>query len=392
MFNVLSSTFEQHFQLSAFAIGAVSAFYFLSDSILLYPVGILLDKFSSRGLILIGMLMCIIGTFLMSIASNSLFLVIARLLAGTAAAFCLLSILRLAAQWFSPSEMGKISGIVITIGMLGGAISQTPLALLIMHLGWRYALLCVALLGVCIWVLMFFIVNDAPSEHNFSPVARQGESSSIALWPAFLMIVKNRLNWLVAFYICMMNLPIMLLAGLFGEQYLIGSRGFSAQNAATISMMIFIGFIVGSTFFGYLTDAIKRRKVLMVYSAIFSLLLFCVILYWPVLHVGQALLLFFLLGLLTAAQIIGYPVTRESNPSMIVGQALGFISVIIMGLPGLLQPLVGYIMDAGGHLHHFAATDYKRGLSIMVVGFVTSIICGLLLPETYGNNKESEHG
>ena len=388
MFNVLSSTFEQHFHLNTFAIGMVSAFYFLSDSILLYPVGVLLDKFSSRILILIGMLMCICGSFLMAIADNALFLVIARLLAGTAAAFCLLSILRLAAQWFPSSQMGRISGIVITIGMLGGAISQMPLAMLVAHMGWRAALIVVALLGVLIFGSMCFIIKDAPQSQNFAPVVRSADKPTLGLWPAFLNIAKNPHNWLIGFYICTMNLPIMLLAGLFGESYLVHARGFSSADGATISMMIFIGTIAGSTFFGYLTDMLKSRKGPMLYSAIGSLLLFLSILYLPSYHLLAAFGLFFLLGFATAAQIIGYPVTRECNSPALVGSALGFVSVIIMGLPAILQPFVGYLMDFTGHAGHLLASDYTRGLSVMVVGFVISVICAIMLPETYGQSKE----
>ena len=149
MFNSLSVSFQNTFALSALQIGLVSAFYFLSDSILLYPVGVVLDRTSSRKMILFGMVLCIAGTLLISIATNSWFLVLARFLAGSAAAFCLLSILRLAIQWFPAEKMGKVSGIVITIGMLGGAISQAPLTWLINIEGWREALRDVAMLGGC---------------------------------------------------------------------------------------------------------------------------------------------------------------------------------------------------------------------------------------------------
>lgn len=388
MFNVLSSTFQHHFHLNAFAIGMVSAFYFLSDSILLYPVGVLLDKFSSRTLILMGMLMCILGTFLMSIAASAVFLVVARLLAGTAAAFCLLSILRLGAQWFAPEKMGRISGVVITIGMLGGAISQTPLAFLVGHLGWRDALNVVALLGGVIFIIMFFVVRDAPAETNFAPINDDAQRQVIRLWPAFLTIIKNKHNWLIGLYICTMNLPIMLLAGLFGEQYLVNARGFTSAHGATASMMIFIGTIVGSTFFGYATDLMQSRKTPMLYSAMASLMLFVMVLYLPHYSFTAALGLFFALGFITAAQVVGYPVTRECNAPVLVGSALGFVSVIIMGLPGILQPLVGFIMDVSAHGQHFLRIDYTRGLSIMTVGFVISIICAWLLPETYGQSKE----
>jgi MFS family permease len=383
MFNSLSQNFEQTFSLTALQVGLVSAFYFLSDSILLYPIGIILDRYSSRKMIIWGMILCILGTAMISLASNSWWLVLARFLAGSAAAFCLLSILRLATLWFPAEKMGQVSGIAITIGMLGGAVSQTPLTWLISILGWREALQCVAGLGVVILILTLLFVKDAPPSQAFSALA-VGDNH-VSLWKNFKTLCRNRHNWHAGFFIATMNLPIMLLAGLFGTQFLSQGYGFTYLQASTISMMIFIGTIVGSTLTGVLSDCIKRRRLPMMICAIASFIVFGFILFGPTQSYLNALILFFILGLLTAAQIIGYPVTQELNPRTLSGSALGFISVIIMGLPAILQPLTGYMMDWHSHGHStYTLSDYRYGLSILMIGFVVSIINVFCLPESYG--------
>ncbi len=384
MFNSLSASFQQAFTLNALQIGLVSAFYFLSDTILLYPVGIILDRYSSRQMILIGMVLCITGTLLISSASNSWALVLARLLAGSAAAFCLLSILRLAIQWFPAEKMGQVSGIAITIGMLGGAVSQAPLTWLIGEVGWRSALRDVAILGVIFLVLIFFLVKDAPKSQVFSKF--QTEEHHLSLWQNFCQLAKNKANWLTGLYTGTMNLPIMILAGLFGTQFMVQSHGFSPIEGSTISMMIFIGTIVGSSLVGWWSDVIHKRRLPMLVMAWISLFLFLLILYGPAYHVLGYTVLFFLLGLTTAAQIVGYPVTRELNPDYLSGSALGFISVIIMGLPILLQPLTGWLMGVGhpGGFVSYTLNDYRHGLIILVFGFIVSIYSAWKLPESYG--------
>lgn len=384
MFNSLSTSFEQTFALNALQIGLISAFYFLSDSILLYPIGIILDRYSSRKMILFGMVLCITGTLLISVAQNPWFLVLARFLAGSAAAFCLLSILRLAIQWFPAEKMGQITGIVVTIGMLGGAVSQAPLTWLIGLVGWREALRDVAVLGVVFLVLIFMFVKDAPPSQAFSLF--QTKEHHLSLWQNFKNIIKNKANWLAAFYIATMNLPIMLLAGLFGTQFMVQSYGFTDLQGSTISMMIFIGTIVGSTLIGWWSDVISKRRLPMLVFAWLSLILFLIILYGPKCSYFVYVILFFALGLTTAAQIIGYPVTRELNPSSLAGSALGFISVIIMGLPALLQPLTGYLIGLGS-LHTTAVytlADYRRGLILLVIGFIISIVMASRIKESYG--------
>ena len=386
MFNSLALSFEQTFSLSAFQIALVSAFYFLSDSLLLYPAGVLLDRYSSKKLILLGMVLCIIGTALIASSSNAWFLVISRFLSGTASAFCLLSILRLAASWFPARKMGQVTGIVVTLGMLGGAISQTPLTLLINLTGWRHALFLVAIAGLLILILMILIIKDAPEEESHAVL----QTKPLRWFEGFRAMFFNSYNWLTGLYICTMNLPIMLLAGLFGTQWMMQVHGFSNIQGSNISMMIFIGTIIGSTVFGFLSDITRSRRKPMLITAIISLVNFLILLYLPNQTYLLDLLLFLSLGFFTGAQIIGYPVVRETNQAHSIGTALGFVSVIIMGLPAFLQPLVGFLMNLHwnglmfGGARLYSSSDYTLGLSVLSVGFVISIFTAWKLPETYG--------
>ena len=385
MFNSLNDTFQMTFALNAMQVGLVSAFYFLADSILLYPVGSILDRVSSKKMIMIGMLMCIFGTLMIASASNAWFLVGARFMAGLAAAFCLLSILRLATQWFPAEKMGQVSGVVVTLGMLGGAVSQAPLTWLIGQLGWRHALYDVAILGVVLMVFIGIVVKDARPQNSFTDLRVTAKPNGVRPLKA---IISNKHNWFNGLYVSTMNLPIMILAGLFGSNFMSQSYGFNALDASSISMMIFIGTIVGSTVLGLLSDYLKERRRLMKIFAWASLFLFIIILFGPKLSYVGYLLIFFALGFITAAQVISYPVAQELNSRRLSGAALGFISVIIMALPMVLQPVTGWIMDLvhQGAAGVYVLRDYQYGLSLLVLGFVVSIACAYLLPETYGVN------
>ncbi|ODN43610.1 MFS transporter [Piscirickettsia litoralis] len=387
MFNSLAGSLTTTFHLSAFQIGLVSAFYFLADSILLYPAGVLVDRLSSRRVIIYGMVMCIIGTLLIASASSSWFLVVARFLEGISAAFCLLSILRLASQWLPENRMATASGMIVTIGMLGGAVSQTPLTMMIEQWGWREALYGVALIGVVLLAIVFIVVKDAPVSRQHAKL-QINPADKVGFWQTLAILVKNPHNWLIGLYIALMNLPIMLLGGLFGSHFMQQGHGFSATEAATINMMIFIGTIVGSTVVGFVSDFLRQRRLPMIVSAVISLVIFLVILYAHGLSYSSYIGLFFLLGFFTAAQILGYPAAQASNPGKIVGSALGFVSVIIMTAPTLLQPLTGWLMGlAGDHkvdgVMQYSLISYQYALQVLVVGFVISIFCAYKLPETY---------
>lgn len=388
MLGSLAQGLQNTFSLSALDLGFLGAAYFFSDFICLYPVGSLLDRLSARHVILFGMALCMMSVLLISFAHHLTELLIARLLGGCAAAFCFLSILRLATGWFPAEKMGSVTGGVVTLGMLGGAFSQAPLVWLMGDESWRLALRDLAILGGGLFVLMFLFVRDAPVSQSFRP--KLLSTPSFSLWKNFSILASQSHNWLIGLYIATMNLPVFILAGLFGIQFMSESYHFSHFQASMISMMIFIGTIVGSTLFGILSDAIKNRRLPMLGGAISSLVLFVIILYGPAYHYSTYLVLFFALGLMTATQIIAYPMTQELNSRALSGSAFGFISLLIIGLPMILQPLIGALITGEGvmthlsHLHLYSLEDYRRGFSLLILGFFISLFCAYSLPESYG--------
>jgi sugar phosphate permease len=263
------------------------------------------------------------------------------------------------------------------------------LTVLIQSIGWRESLQWVAIVGLLLLILIVVVVKDAPKQYRYAHLQSEKGVKQYGMLEALLLLVRNRMNWLIGLYICTMNLPIMILAGLFGTQYMAQARGFNNVQASTISMMIFIGTIVGSSLFGILSDYWGSRRKPMLITAVLALLLFVFIMYAPQMSYMAYLVLFFILGLITSGQVIGYPTARECNPGELMGSALGFVSIIILGLPGLLQPLVGYLMSFEWHgkivqgVMIYSLHAYNVGLWVLVIGFMISVVCAYGMRETF---------
>ena len=61
MFNAISADLMRAFSLSATQLGKLSAYYFYANLLFLPVAGALLDRFSTRKIILSALLLCIIG-------------------------------------------------------------------------------------------------------------------------------------------------------------------------------------------------------------------------------------------------------------------------------------------------------------------------------------------
>ena len=99
-------THMREFSLSAGQISQLSAIYFIANVIFLFPAGSILDRFSTRKVILTSMSICIAGTFLFSLSTSLFIAGCARFFTGIGSAFCFLSCIRLASRWFPAQTHG----------------------------------------------------------------------------------------------------------------------------------------------------------------------------------------------------------------------------------------------------------------------------------------------
>ena len=81
-------------------------------------------------------------------------------------------------------------------------------------------------------------------------------------------------------------LPTSVFAGLWGIPYLQKMYGYTTQQAAVATGLIFIGWAIGAPIQGWLSDLFQRRLRLIWISAILSCVLALCVLYIRICHIG----------------------------------------------------------------------------------------------------------
>lgn len=136
MFNAISADLMRDFSLHATELGKLSAYYFYANLLFLPVAGALLDRFSTRLIILSALFLCIIGVAGFATTHSFILACLFRFMSGIGSAFCFLSSIRLASRWFPAKQMALVTGLIVTMAMMGGMVAQTPLTLLTQSLGW----------------------------------------------------------------------------------------------------------------------------------------------------------------------------------------------------------------------------------------------------------------
>lgn len=386
IFNAITPSLMKEFTLSAGRVGQASAYYFYATMLFVFPAGLILDRFSTRKIILFAMGSSIVCTFFFSMANSISAAEICRFITGIGGSFCLLSCIRLASRWFPPRRLAFIIGLIVTMAMLGGMVAQTPMTMLTDHFGWRKMLIMDASLGILMLMAIFFLVKDRPAT---SPEFSEPKSFS---WVNFKESLRRSLgnpqNWLGGLYTSLLNLPLMLMGAVWGSLYLVQHHHLSRTQASIVTSMIFIGTIIGSPLIGWFSDRIGLRRMPMLYCAVLALFDVLSIMLIPNLGMPLLILLFLGLGFFTSGQILSYPLIAESNSKKLTATAEGIASSLIMA-GGMTQPLFGILL--GLHWNHtmvnqvpfYSAQDYLLAMTIVPVAFALGWLVAFFIKETY---------
>lgn len=390
LFNTINVELRETFQLDAVQLGQLFSMYFYANFLCLFPAGNLLDRFSTRKLLLFAVSICTIGTFLFAFAVEYWMAAMGRFLVGAGASFCFLSCIRLASRWFPPHRMAFVTGVVVTMAMLGGLVAQTPFAWLTQYLGsWRQTLMINAFLGVAILIVTYLVVQDRPPDAQGEEKADYEHLKELGLWRCIKLAMLNPQNWLGGLYTSLMNLPVFILGGLWGVLYLKEVHHITAEEASYATTLFFVGVIVGSLIYGWISDYIERRVLPMIIGAIISLAVMAILMWEPGLSLGMIIFLFFLVGLVTSSQVLTYPTIAELNPIYLTSTAVSIDSLCIMSSGFIFPPLFGWLMernsthDAINGITTYTAQDFSNAMLIMPVAFIVALVVAFFIRETY---------
>lgn len=396
MFNAINSQLIREFSLTAGELGNMSASYFYANVIFLFPAGMILDRISTRWVVLTALTICTLGTFLFAMAESVQVATLCRFVTGIGSAFCFLSCIRLASRWFSPERMALISGLIVTMAMIGGMMAQSPLTLLVNTVGWRTALQIDAGLGLVIIGLIVRWVRDYPAHLASLYTIDKKNVTQYGYWKSMSMAFLSRQNWVCGIYTSLLNLPLFLLGGLWGSLYLRNVHHLTSMQSSYVTGMIFLGTIIGSPFMGWLSDRIGLRRKPMFIGAGLSLVVILLMMSTQHFSLASLMLLFLILGFVTSTQVLSYPTIAESNPRIFTATCVSVVSICAISGGAIFEPFFGWLMDRhwsgtmSEGVRTYTGPDFQFAMWLFPIAIIIALCALSMLRETYCRRNEIE--
>ncbi|MGL5743064.1 MAG: MFS transporter [Legionella sp.] len=380
IFDVINQPLRDEFHIDAAQLSWMSSAYLWADILFLLPAGVIIDRFSTRTVILSAMLVCVLGTVGFALTDSFILASFYHFLSGIGNAFCFLSCVVLVSHWFPPRRQALVIGSLVTMAFVGGMMAHTPFAYLYELFGWRNALLIDGAVGAALLLWIYWVARDKPNDSPLKTRTNQGN-----VFAEFVKALANSQNWLAGFYTSFINLPIMVLCALWGASYLQVVHHLPDMAASSVVSLIFIGSVIGCPLAGWLSDSQGRRKPLMIVGAIATLITMVPLFLDITLSQMTLSIIFFALGFFTSTQVISYPLVAESNSAEYTGAATGIASVIIMGGGGVGQILFGWLIahHAGAGVTNYSVADFQFAMWMFPITAIAALVAVLMTRETY---------
>ncbi len=382
--SVMVPDLMRSFHIGGAALGNLTAFYFYAYASMQVPAGILLDRLGPRRLLTIAVLFCAVGAVIFGNAHSFPVGCLGRFLIGLGSAFAAIGTLHIAATWLPLNRFALLTGVLLTMGMMGAIGAQAPLSIMVQHFGWRHAMLFFGVTGIGLSVLIYSVVRDREMPGLKSKSQQLGIAQGLGL------VIKNTQTWLTSMYGALMFLPTIAFGSLWGVPFLMQFYGISRTHAASLVSLLFIGWAIGAPLWGWFSDRIGRRKTPLYIGSIGTLISLSAVLYVPFEYDVISLPLLFLFGFFSSAFLPAFSIVREINPIQTNATALGFLNMLNMSGAAIAPPFIGWLLDSNwqGAMHNGAriydihnfhlalmALPICVGISLFILPFIKETYC-----------------
>ncbi|MFB9238074.1 nitrate/nitrite transporter [Plantactinospora siamensis] len=322
------------------------------------PVGVLLDRFGSRRLLLAGGALMAAGQLVFALATDVRLAVLARILVGLGDAMTFISVLRVVTFWFPGRRNPLMVQLTGTLGQLGAVLGAVPLVALLHHAGWTPTFLAAAALGATVLTMVLAAVRDTPDPLPVAATAGVPAADAPAAEVATgLDRVRRQLTaaWshpgtrlgLWTHFVTQFSGTVFAL--LWGFPFLVQGQGLAPTAAAALLTLMTVAALVLGPLIAHLCARHPfHRSVLVLTVTATSALVWAVVLSWP----GRAptpllVVLVLVLAANGPGSVIGFDYARTFNPVSRIGSATGIVNVGGFVASILLILGVGLVLDLG---------------------------------------------
>lgn len=253
--NAVLPLIKNEFQFADSQLGLISSAVGLSISLLSLPAAVLVDRWSRRKMISIMVFLWSMATYATGQAAGYFSLVLARLGVGVGEAGYNPTSSALISAWYPKKMRGIMMGILFSGQPLGTAAGFVIAGFLAHHYGWRACFGILALPGVILAALSWFL----PDYRAVKVKTASDHDSKSGVWDTIVYILKSP-TLILVYLVCAATSWSVSSFATWGVTFFARVFEMNVKQASlTIGVATILGFL-GAPFAGWLGDKFMKRS------------------------------------------------------------------------------------------------------------------------------------
>lgn len=343
--------------------GMLASVTALVGGIILPFVGVLVEKWGAKNIIVLGLVISAIGQLLFAYMPDYSWLIFSRALTGLGVGLLFVGPYTMAIKWFEKEgKIGIAMGVMFTSDGIGTAFALYLYAIVLSSLGWRHGSALGGAFIILVLLVTIFILKE-PS-HVLANKNKQVKHK-FALKDYF-NVIKNR-NVIVATAFFVGEWGLYAVVAYWIPTILIEEAGWSESLAGFLTALYVLIGAIPSVIFGLMSDRMGKRKIFIVLAGLW--MTFTVAALAVALYNNAYFAAAFIMPLIGLGVYTGMPVALALAAESVESNRVGIVNGFVLGtgflVGGFAYPtLMGYIKDLTG--------EYT-------IGFIGAIVATLLL-------------
>ena len=254
-FSVAAPLMAKDINLSPSELGLLFGSFFFIYSIVVVPIGALVDRFGPRGSYPIFMVLWSAASAGTGLAGSVGPLLVSRSVMGGGEASCFPTNSKVVSEWFPHHQRATATSLWhVGIG-LSSAASIPLVGYLILQYGWRLSFVITAAAGILFALLWYLVYRDPrPEERPQTAFDAAPLAGRLPWW----RLARHRTVWGLALGFFCANTINSFFMGWF-PSYLMHERGFTLQQVTTVGALPAVSALIGGLLGGIMADLLYRR-------------------------------------------------------------------------------------------------------------------------------------
>ena len=314
------------FGITAATLATFSVLQLLVYAGLQVPVGVLIDRYGSKRLIVVGSLVMAGAQVMFAVATTLPLAYAARAVLGVGDALTFISVMRLVPAWFPAQRNAKVTTTTGPLNQLGFVVSAVGFASVLAAMGWTPSFLFAAAVSIATAALALVLLRDSPLPRP-PPVPFR---AALAIAGRGVREAWAEPGTRLGFWAGFMSLfPSMMFGVMWGYPFLTVGQGLSAGTAGALMLALSLsGLVYGVGLGSVLARYPYYRSLIGV-----GLVGLVMVIWAAVLSIPGPAPLWLLVVLVVALPstsimaITTFDIARTANPPRRLGSAIGVVNV-----------------------------------------------------------------